>query len=334
MKEAILAKIIILMCFLCLLAGIFMVDKTKYYDEENNSSKQTGLMGKINKVAVIELNGAIATESDTNIFQSDYNATNMLKSLKLAKEDKEIKGIILKINSPGGTVGMSQNIYNQIMTIKKDKPVIAVLDDVAASGGYYIASACDRIIAQEGSLTGSIGVIFSFMDLHNLLANKLNVDQVVIKSGKYKDIGSSTRAMTDEERQLMQGIIDDSYEQFLDAIRVGRIQRDDKYAAEKTDLTEETLTSYADGRVFTGRQAQKLGFVDKTGDMDTAKTMIEEMIESILHNGYQAKLIAYNKKTGLSEYFSGVTEYRNNNIIKITDFVPTSVILSRKPLYL
>ena len=209
-----------------------------------------------------------------------------------------------------------------------------MFDDVGASGAYYIASAADRIIAQEGTMTGSIGVIFSFMDYHNLLANKLSVDQVVIKSGKYKDIGSSTRAMTDEERQLMQGIIDDSYEQFLEAIRLGRIQRNDNYEAQKTDLTEETLAEYADGRVFTGRQAQKLGFVDVTGDIDTAKTMIEGMIESILHNGYQAKLISYNKKTTFSEYLSGVTEYKSNNLFKITDLIPTSLILSRKPLYL
>ncbi len=332
MKASLISKIIIILCVLCLFVGILTIDKTKPYESTNSKKKIIG--SNVNKVAVIELNGAIASETETNIFSGEYNAPNMLKSLKAAKEDKEIKGIILKINSPGGTVAMSQNIYNQILKIREDKPVISVFDDVAASGGYYIASASDRIIAQDGTLTGSIGVIFSFMDYHNLLAKKLDVDNVVIKSGKYKDIGSSTRAMTDEERELMQNIIDDSYEQFLNAIRLGRIQRNDSYKADKTDLSEENLTSYADGRVFTGKQAQELGFVDVTGDIDTAKTMIESMMREKFQNNLEAKLLSYNKKMTLNEMFSDMTEYKFNNNFKITDFIPTSVILSRKPLYL
>ena len=258
----------------------------------------------------------------------------MLKSLKLAKDDSEIKGVILKINSPGGTVAMSQNIYNQIMETRKNKPVISLLDDVAASGGYYIASASDRIIAQDGTLTGSIGVIFSFMDYHNLLADKLNVKNVVIKSGKFKDIGSSTREMTDEERDLMQNIVNDSYDQFLNAIKVGRIERNDSYSVEKADLSEDVLRENADGRVFTGKQAKTLGFVDITGDIDTAKNAIEKMMNEKYGNKLSAKLVNYNRKTTLSEYFSGVTEYSTRNNLKMSDFIPTSVILSRKPLYL
>ncbi|MBQ9246301.1 signal peptide peptidase SppA [bacterium] len=333
MNEAKTSKIIILLCIVCLIAGIFSIDKNKAYTEVEGQNN-TKIMSNANKVAVIELNGEIASDSESNLFASETDATNMLKSLKQAKDDKDIKGVILKINSPGGTVGMSQNIYNQIMTIRKNKPVISVFDDVAASGGYYIASASDRIVAQEGTLTGSIGVIFSFMDLHNLMANKLNIDNVVIKSGKYKDIGSSTRPMTDDERNLMQTIIDDSYAQFLDAIRMGRIKRNDTYNVQKTELTENTLTSYADGRVFTGRQAQKLGFVDVTGDIDTAKTMIETMMQQKYNNNHVAKLIKYNQKSSFSEYFSSFTEYKSRNIFKITDIVPTSVILSRRPLYL
>lgn len=258
----------------------------------------------------------------------------MLRSLKLAKEDSEIQGIILKINSPGGTVAMSQNIYNQIMRIRENKPIIAVMDDVAASGGYYIASAADRIIAQDGTLTGSIGVIFSFMDYHNLLTNKLNVDQVVIKSGKFKDIGSSTRAMLPEEKELMQNIVDDSYQQFLNAIRKGRIQRNSCYEVPKEDLTEENLIRYADGRVFTGIQAKQLGFVDETGDIDTAKIMIEKMTQQKFNNKLKAKLVNYNRKSSFGEYFSGLTEYSLNRNIKFSDIIPTSMVLSRRPLYL
>ena len=268
-------------------------------------------------------------------FSKEANATNLLKSLKLAKEDKDINGVILKINSPGGTVAMSQNIYNEIIKTREIKPVISVLDDVAASGGYYIASATDRIIAQEGTLTGSIGVIFSFMDYHNLLINKLNINQIVIKSGKFKDIGSSTREMLPEEKALMQEIVDDSYQQFLDAITKGRILREEKdYPVVKTNLTNDDLKTYADGRVFTGKRAKSLGFVDENGDMDTAKTMITTMAQEKFKNKLPVKLVNYNKKSSFNEYFSSLAEYSSQGNIKIKDIIPTSMLLNRKPLYL
>ena len=220
------------------------------------------------------------------------------------------------------------------MKLKTKKPVVVVFDDVAASGGYYIACAADRIIAQEGSLTGSIGVIMSFMDYHNLLANKLAINPVVIKSGKYKDMGSSMRAITNEEKELMQDIINDSYSQFVNAIEQGRVLRADNYSVAKTELTTENLKNYADGRIFTGRQAQKLGFVDALGDVDTATTMIEKMAQEKFNNKLPAKLVNYNKRNTFSEYFTSFAEYNAKSAIQITDFIPTSMILSRKPLYL
>ena len=214
MKASILAKIVVVLCILSLILGFFAIDKNEAYIGENKTGKN--IISNTNKVAVIELDGVIASSSESNFFAKEANAANMLKSLKLAKEDSEIQGVILKINSPGGTVAMSQNIYNQIINIRENKPVIAVMDDVAASGGYYIASAADRIIAQDGTLTGSIGVIFSFMDYHNLLTNKLNVDQVVIKSGKFKDIGSSTRAMLPEEKEFLMRLMKSAREALRD----------------------------------------------------------------------------------------------------------------------
>ncbi len=332
MKASILAKIVVVLCILSLILGFFAIDKNEAYIGENKKGKN--IISNTNKVAVIELDGVIASSSESNFFAKEANAANMLKSLKLAKEDSEIQGVILKINSPGGTVAMSQNIYNQIMNIRENKPVIAVMDDVAASGGYYIASAADRIIAQDGTLTGSIGVIFSFMDYHNLLTNKLNVDQVVIKSGKFKDIGSSTRAMLPEEKELMQNIVDDSYQQFLDAIRKGRIDRKACYDVTRVDLSEENLIRYADGRVFTGVQAKILGFIDETGDMDTAKSMIEKMTQQRFNNKLKVKLVNYNRKSSFGEYFSGLTEYSLNRNINFSDIIPTSMVLSRRPLYL
>ena len=295
MKETTISKLIIIICILCLVLGFFKIDKDEPYNETGKKvTKNKTIMKNINKIAVIELSGAIASSAENSFLSRESNAPNLLKSLIAAKEDPEIKGIIIKINSPGGTVAMSQNIYSQIIKIRKDKPVVVILDDIAASGGYYIASAADRIIAQEGTLTGSIGVILSFMDYHNLLTNKLSVNPVVIKSGKYKDIGSGMREITEEEKALMQEMINDSYIQFVNAIEKGRIERKDSYSVEKTELTNENLKKYADGRIFTGRQAKAIGFIDTIGDIDTAKECIEKMTQEKFNNKLEAKLINYN----------------------------------------
>lgn len=336
MKESIISKLVILICIFCLFVGIYKTDKDQPYNVSEIDKKSGGkaIISTINKIGVVQLEGAIASSYESSLFSKEANANNLLKTLISAQNDNDLKGIIIKINSPGGTVAMSQNIYNQIIRLREKKPVVVLLDDVAASGGYYIASAADRIIAQEGSLTGSIGVIFSTMDYHNLLINKLSVNPIVIKSGKHKDIGSGLRQMTEEERALMQEIINDSYDQFINAIINGRINRKDTYKAEKTHLTEKDLMHYADGRVFTGRQAQKIGFVDILGDIDTAKEIIEKMAQEKFSNNLPAKLVDYNRKSILGEYFASLTEYNSNTNMKITDFIPTSMILSRKPLYL
>ena len=290
MKASLISKIILVICILCLIAGFIKMDRYKPYSESDRNKTITNS----NKIAVIELDGAIASSYESSLFAREASAPSLLKSLVNAQTDNEIKGVIVKINSPGGTVAMSQNIYNQIMKLRQKKPVIVVMDDVAASGGYYIASAADRIIAQEGTLTGSIGVIFSIMDYHNLLTSKLSIKPVVIKSGKYKDIGSGLRERT----------------------------------------ADDNLLKYADGRVFTGRIAKKLGFVDSLGDIDTAKNEIEIMCREKFNNKLPVKLIEYNKKSPFSEYFSSFAEYNSKSNIKLTDFVPQSMILSRKPLYL
>lgn len=336
MKASLISKIIIILCALCLLTGFIRLEKDKPYinSQEQNTKSGSSIMTNANKIGVIEMEGAIASSYESSFFSKELNAPGLLKALINAQTDNDVKGLIIKVNSPGGTVAMSQNIYNQIMKLKKKKPVVVVFDDIAASGGYYIASAADRIIAQEGTLTGSIGVIFSFMDYHNLLSNKLSVNPVVIKSGKFKDIGSGLREMTPEEKALMQDIINDSYSQFISAIEKGRIYRDDKYSAAKTALSEDTLKNYADGRVFTGRQAYKLGFVDALGDIDTAKDMIEKMAQEKFNNKLPAKLVSYNKKSSFGEYFSSLAEYNSKSAFNIADFIPTSMILSRKPLYL
>lgn len=334
MKQSLIAKLVILLCVLSLIVGFFCIDRDTVYGIAENNLNSKKIISTSNKIAVMEMEGTIVSSYESGFFTNETSAPALLKSLKAAASDNTVKGVIIKINSPGGTVAMSQNIYNQIMETRKLKPVIAVFDDVAASGGYYIASAADRIIAQNGSLTGSIGVIFSFMDYHHLLSEKLNVNPVVIKSGKYKDIGSGMREMTAEEKNLMQNIINDSYGQFIDAITIGRVNRNDKYTAVKQNLTSDVLKANADGRVFTGRQALELGFVDAVGGMEVAQTMIEKMAQEKFNNSLSAKLVNFNKKSYLSEYLTGISEYGAKNTLKLTDFIPKSMILNRKPLYL
>jgi len=199
------------------------------------------------------------------IYQSEsagpwgHGSQAVVRRLKNLAERKEVKAIVLDINSPGGSVGAVQEIYAQIQRVRKEKnkPVVALFGDVAASGGYYLAAACNQIVAHPGTLTGSIGVIFHVTNIEGLFS-KLGIKAEAIKSGKMKDIGSMTRPMTKEERELLQGLIDDAYAQFLKAVSEGR------------RIPEEALKPLADGRIFTGQQALAQKLVDELGDSERA----------------------------------------------------------------
>ena len=181
-------------------------------------------------------------------------------------ETKGVKAIILDINSPGGSVGAVQEIYSQILRVRQEKhiPFVALFDDVAASGGYYIASACDQIVAHPGTLTGSIGVIFSVSNLEGLFG-KIGYKMESIKSGKHKDMGSPARPLTAEERAILQGVINDAYEQFVAAVAAGR------------RLPVDQVKPLADGRIYTGSQALKLKLVDAIGDSEDAVALAAKL---------------------------------------------------------
>ena len=199
------------------------------------------------KIAVVKIEGVILDSKD------------IIEELREHRENKSVKAILLRIDSPGGAVAPSQEIYTEVLKIRDEgkKKIVTSMGSVAASGGYYIASASDRIVANPGSVTGSIGVILELANVSGLM-KKVGVESVVIKSGKFKDVGSLFRTMTSEERDLLQGVIDDTYDQFVDAVAVGR------------GINKEDLLPIADGRVFTGRQAKKLGLVDDLGSMQDA----------------------------------------------------------------
>lgn len=199
------------------------------------------------RIAVIRVEGVIM----------DSQAT--VSELKRFSQNPSVKAIVLRIDSPGGGVVPSQEIYDAVRQVrsKTSKTVIASMGNVAASGGYYIAAATDRIVANPGTLTGSIGVIMETANVEGLL-QKIGVEGVVIKSGKFKDVGSPLRKMSEEERALMQAVMDDVHKQFIEAVAEGRAM----------EFTE--AQALADGRIFTGRQARDAKLVDELGNLDDA----------------------------------------------------------------
>ncbi|MEN6318730.1 MAG: signal peptide peptidase SppA [Syntrophaceae bacterium] len=205
-----------------------------------------------NKVGVVKVEGFIGETHD------------IVEQINQFGKDDNIKAVILRIDSPGGGVASSQEIYEAVVELKKKKKVIASMGSIAASGGYMIACAADKIVANPGTLTGSISAVMHFANAEELL-KKIGLKASVVKSGKYKDIGSPVREMTPEEKALLQELVDDIYDQFLDMV------------AKDRNMKKENLREIADGRVFTGRQAHKLGLVDYLGDMGYAVKLAGEM---------------------------------------------------------
>jgi len=198
-----------------------------------------------NSLAVVELRGVISDAADT------------VEALDRLRQQDATVGVVLRIDSPGGAVAPSQEMYDAVWRLRARKPVVASLGNVAASGGYYVASAADVVVADPGTLTGSIGAI---MEVHNVatLADKLGVSQTVVKSGRFKDVGQPLRPMTDEERVLLQRMVDDVLGQFVDAVARGR------------GMEVGRVRALADGRLYSGAQARDAGLVDELGGLAEA----------------------------------------------------------------
>jgi protease-4 len=208
-------------------------------------------------LAIVHVSGPIHLDMDGPGW-GNPDAEDIARRLHKLSEDKDVKAIVLRINSPGGTVGAVQEIDREMARCReKGKLIIASLGDVAASGGYYLAAGSDKIVANPGTITGSIGVILEFGNLEGLF-QKVGLKLEVIKSGAHKDIGSPGRALTAEEKAMLQDSINDAYAQFFDAVSKGR------------RLDPEKLKGLADGRIFTGRQAVSAGLVDEMGDFEDA----------------------------------------------------------------
>lgn len=212
------------------------------------------------KVLLVDLSGVISSHDSDGLVSHPSMVAQIKEQLIRAGDDQNVKAVVLRINSPGGTVTASDIIYHELQAFKQRRkiPVVASIMDVGASGGYYIAMAADQVMVHPSSVTGSLGVIMMTVNARGLL-EKIGLEANTITSGPRKDMGSPLRAMTDEERAIFQSVIMSFYERFINVIREGR-----------KNLSAETIRKLADGRIYSGEQATAIGLTDGIGYLDDA----------------------------------------------------------------
>jgi protease-4 len=258
----------------------------------------------MNKIALVEVNGIITSRS---MDQGGYNIVELIKAqLKRAEDDFRVKAVILRVDSPGGEVLASDEIYREIADFQKrptHKPVIASMGNLAASGGYYVSAPCQWIVANDLTITGSIGVIMHSYNYRHLM-DKVGLQPQTFKSGKYKDMLSGDRVPEEipaEEKQMVQNLIDETYGKFKSVVADGRKQAHDKNKAhsEKGRELAEDWTNYADGRVLSGTEAYKLGFVDELGNFQDAV----KRAKALVNISGPVNLIQYQQHYDLADIF-------------------------------
>jgi protease-4 len=269
------------------------------------------------KIAVVPVEGTIVSANTT---VSETQPTNtpegLADALRQASDDASVAGVVLAVNSPGGGVTASDEMHQSILDFKRasGKPVVVSMGDTAASGGYYISTAADRIVANETTLTGSLGVILTLTDFSEL-ADRYGVEQEVIKSGEFKDMGSSFRDLTPEEREILQSIVDESYDEFVSVIVEGR------------GLPEERVREIADGRVYSAEQAKELGLVDSFGGLDEAAEVSRD-----LANIEQATVVRYVERPTFFETLMARLAPQEPEAIQIME--AAGIDLTPEPRYL
>ncbi|MGE8206312.1 signal peptide peptidase SppA [Heyndrickxia sp. NPDC080065] len=274
----------------------FKTDVTSLFDQFFNTQDQNFTEevmedgDEFKKIAVLEVEGVIqdSGSSSSLLNSGTYNHRSFMEQLNYVKKDNDVKAIILRVNSPGGGVVESAEIHNKIIEIQKDtkKPVYVSMGATAASGGYYISAPANKIFASPETMTGSLGVIMQGVN-YSELAKNFGVDFVTIKSGPYKDIMSPSRKMTDEEKKIIQKMVNNSYEGFVNVIAKGR------------HLPVETVRKIADGRVYDGRQAKELKLIDDFG-------YLEDVINNVRkdYNLKNAEVVRYSDNAGFGSLFS------------------------------
>jgi len=242
------------------------------------------------KIVVLEVNGVIQdTDEASSLFSTEgYNHRNFLQMIEQAKNDDTVKAIVLRVNSPGGGVVESAEIHDQLVKLKEEtkKPIYVSMGSMAASGGYYISTAADKIFASPDTLTGSLGVIMQSLNYEGL-AKKYGVEMVTIKSGPYKDIMNPARKMTEEERKILQSLIQNAYDGFVKVISEGR------------HLPESEVRKIADGRIYDGRQAKQLKLIDEFGYLDDTIAAMKKD-----HRLGKAQVVKYTSDFGFGSLFN------------------------------
>lgn len=330
---------------LALLIGVFNAVRLNHEREQmkaaesDSSPSVASLLNKKNHLALLELSGIITMDSsnDNGLFQNESNAVSVRKALDAAAKNDSVKGVLLRINSPGGTVGMSQELNAAVKRVHAKKPVVVSMGDLTASGGYYTACAADRIFANPGTLTASIGVIISSMNFSGLMNDKLGIQAVTIKSGRFKDLLSPYRKPNSEEVALIQKLINESYQDFLGSVLEGRTSGLDAKA--KADRTAK-IKAIADGRIVTGEQAKAAGLVDEIGDFEAAYTALDKIVKERFHLGGKERLPleSETKSFKLMDFLGIKTESLSTAALSPTaqaaKMLPLSVRYPNQPLWI
>lgn len=251
------------------------------------------------KIALLDVTGVLINAPKPQLLgEGEHPVGLLLEQLDKARRDRFVKAVILRINSPGGAVTASELMHDEITHFKKSgKPIIAVMMDVATSGAYYIACACDEILAQPSTVTGSIGVIMQTFDVTGTM-NLVGVKSDAITSGEFKDIGSPLRKMRPEERELFQHVVNDMYKRFVDVVVEGR-----------SDLDEAAVRRLADGRIYTATQALEAGLIDRIANLREAVGMVKERIGS-----KRIRFVAYTRPFGYRPNYYAQTPYAIGDI--------------------
>jgi len=256
---------LLLLAVMFLATGCFSNNNLSLFQQEDDAlstilvKKPTGHTS--DRILLLDIDGPIGEEGESHFFYQEEATTAVVrKKLEKAMQDSRIKAVVLRVNSPGGTVTATDIVYTQLKKFKKTTslPFVAAFMGVAASGGYYISCVSDRIYAHPTTITGSIGVLMHSFGFAGLF-EKIGMESRVIKAGKMKNLGNPFNAMTEEERAILQGIVDDAYERFIAVVAEGR-----------PNLTIEKIRELADGRIYTANQAKKLGLIDEIGDLEDA----------------------------------------------------------------
>ena len=237
-------------CFTIMFIGFIVL--VSFGSKMMNSQFAQQYTSSDGNIGIVEINGMI------------LSSKKIIQDIKTFRDDDDIKAIILRIDSPGGGIGPAQEIYREIIKTKMDKKIVTSMGSVAASGGYYIASATDKIVANPGTITGSIGVIMEYANIMEI-AKKIGISPVVIKSGEFKDMGSPLRELKDSEKKIFQALVDELHLQFVND------------AATARGIDVQTMAALADGRVYTGQKALKLKLIDRLGNLDDAVLWAGEM---------------------------------------------------------